>query len=184
MSGGALWGSMKSATLDTSAVIATFDPARDGHPAMQRLKEAWEAGRLRLCVSRRTLAELQEKPQDEKLAFAQKLETLPYYMIGTWDDFEPGITWSDLAGTWNDAKVNEALQKALPVRAKVKLRDRGIIIDSMRAGVALLVTTDSFLLARADAIENATGVRPVHPDNAVSRLLSDQEGMVAPQLGD
>jgi hypothetical protein len=133
---------------------------------MQRLVVQWEAGQRRLYVSRRTLAELRRKP-DDKLAFAERLEVLPYYMIGTWDDFEEGITWNDLAGTWNDAKINDALQRALPVRAKVGIRDRGILVDSMMAGVRRVVTTDQYLLDRADGIEQAVGVRPVHPDEVL-----------------
>lgn len=162
---------MNSATLDTCAVIAAFEPARDGHSAMQRLKELWQDGKLRLCVSLRTVSELRKKA-DEKLAFAQLLEQLPYYMIGTWDDFDPSVSWKDLAGTWDDAKVNQRLQKVLPVRAKVKLRDRGIIIDSMMRGVGFLITTDSFLLNRAEGIEKTAGVRPLHPDEALSVLIT------------
>ena len=154
---------MERLTLDTSAVITAFEPTRGGHAAMQRLVTEWRAGHWRLCVSRRTLAELQKKP-DDKLTFAEQLEVLPYYMIGTWDDFEERITWADLAGTWNDAKANEKLQKALPVRAKVGLRDRGILVDSMMAGVRRVVTTDQYVLDRAEGIEKATGVRPVDPD--------------------
>ena len=162
---------MKTATLDTSTVITAFEPSQDGYSAMRRLIEASKAGKLRLVISKRTLYELREKP-DEKLTFAESLEILPYYLLGTWNNLEQDpVTWQELAGTWDDAKVNQALQEALPVRARVKLRDRGIIIDSMQAGVKLLVTKDSFLLDREDGIENATGVRPVHPDEAVSFLL-------------
>ncbi len=150
-------------TLDTSAVITAFEPARPGYAPMQRLIAQWESGQRRLYVSRRTLAELRQK-QDDKLAFAERLEVLPYYMIGTWDDFEQGITWNDLAGTWNDAKTNDALQRALPVRAKVGILDRGILVDSMMTGVRQMVTTDQYLLDRADGIEQAVGVRPVRPD--------------------
>ena len=162
---------VKSATLDTSAVIAAFDPAREGHLAMHRLIQAWQADHVRLVLSKRTLYELREKP-DDKLAFAESLEVLPYYMIGAWKDLaEDPVTWNDLAGTWDDARVNQALQEVLPVRARVKLRDRGIIIDSMQARVRLLVTTDSFLLDRADGIERPTGVRPVHPNEALPHLV-------------
>jgi hypothetical protein len=163
---------VKSATLDTSAVITAFEPCRDGHPAMRRLIQASQAGQVRLVVSKRTLYELREKP-DDKLAFAESLEILPYYMIGLWKDLDQDpIAWNDLAGTWDDAKVNQSLQEVLPVRARVKLRDRGIVIDSMQAGIELLVTTDSFLLDRANGIERVTRVRPVHPNEAASRLIS------------
>jgi len=154
-------------TLDTSAVITAFEPTRRGYAAMKRLIAQWKAGQRRLYVSRRTLAELRQKP-DDKLVFAELLEVLPYYMIGTWDDFEHGITWNDLAGTWNVGKINDALQKALPVRARVGILDRGIIVDSMMAGVRRVVTTDEYLLGRAASIEQATGVRPVHPDEEPS----------------
>ena len=162
---------MQSATLDTSAVIAAFEPSRDGHLAMRRLIGAWQAGHVRLVLSKRTLYELREKP-DEKLAFAESCEILPYYMIGAWKNLaDDPLTWNDLAGTWDDARVSQTLQEVLPVRARVKLRDRGIIIDSMQEGIDLLVTTDSFLLGRADGIERVTRVRPVHPNEAASRLI-------------
>src|SRR3990172_1933375 len=120
---------MKAATLDTCAVIAAFDKTRSGHVAMCLLKEAWERGQIRLVISRRTLHELRKKP-DNALAFAEKLEVLPYYAIGDWNDCDD-VSWDQLGGTWDDAARMDGLQRALPVRKKVKIKDRGILVDSM-----------------------------------------------------
>ncbi len=159
----------KAATLDTCAVIAAFNRHRLGHAAMCLLKEASEGGSVRLVVSRRTLYELRKKP-DDALAFAEKLDVLPYYAIGHWDDLDD-VSWGQLAGTWGDIGQNDALQHALPVRKKVKIKDRGIIVDSMQARILILVTTDSYVFGRADAIQRVTGVRPVTPEEAVRALL-------------
>jgi len=112
---------------------------------------------------------LRKKP-DDALAFAERLEVLPYYAIGHWDDLDD-VSWDQLAGTWENIEQNDALQQALPVRKRVKIKDRGIVVDSMRAGILIVVTTDSYVLNRADAIQNATGVRPIAPEEAVKALL-------------
>jgi hypothetical protein len=136
---------------------------------MRLLKEASERGSVRLVVSRRTLYQLNPKP-DDALAFAQRLEVLPYYKIGAWGDFNDA-SWDQLTGTWENNLENDALQQALPVRKGVDIKDRGIIIDSMQAGILILVTNDKFLLSRADDIQKDTGVRPVTPEEAVKALL-------------
>jgi hypothetical protein len=134
------------------------------------LKEASGRGSVRLVVSRRTLYELRKKP-DDALAFAERLEALPYYAIGHWDDLDD-VSWDQLAGTWENIGQNDALQQALPVRKRVKIRDRGIVVDSMQAGILIVVTTDSYVLSRADAIQEATGVRPIPPEEAVKALVN------------
>jgi hypothetical protein len=138
-------------------------------PRCAYFKEAFESGRIRLVVSLRTLYELRKKP-DDALAFAERLEILPYYAIGNWNDLE-GVSWGQLAGAWGDITKNDALQLALPVRKRVKIRERGIIIDSMQAAIPMLVTIDSYVLCRAAAIQKITDVRPVRPEVAAKTLL-------------
>jgi len=159
----------KAATLDTCAIIAAFNRSRSGHAAMCLLKEASGRGSVGLVVSRRTVYELRKKP-DDALAFAERLEVLPYYAIGHWDDLDD-VSWDQLAGTWENIGQNDAMQQALPVRKRVKIKDRGIVVDSMQAGILIPVTTDSYVLSRADAIQKVTGVRPIPPEEAVKALL-------------
>lgn len=158
---------MKIATLDTCAIIAMFRKHRSGHAEMCLLREAYEDGTIRLVISRRTLSELSERA-DEAFSFANRLPILPYYPIGSWNDVSDA-TWEQLAGTWDDGA--DEIQRALPVRNRVKIKDRGILIDSMRAGIELLVTTDGPLLKRADGVQKSTGVRPVSPGQAKGLLL-------------
>jgi hypothetical protein len=86
----------KAATLDTCAVIAAFNRRYPDHAAMCLLKEASTRGSIRLVVSRRTLYELAKKP-DDALAFAERLEVLPYYGIGGWPDRDDVTGLSSLA---------------------------------------------------------------------------------------
>ena len=120
-------------------------------------------------VSRRTLYELHKKP-DEALAFAERLEILPYNKIGPWDD-DNGASWDQLTGTWENNLENDCLQQALPVSKGVGIKDRGIIVDSMKAGILIVVTNEKDWLKRADDIQKDTGVRPVTPEEAVKALL-------------
>ncbi len=157
---------MKTATLDTCAIIAMFNRDRSGHTEMCLLREAYEIGAVRLVVSRRTLGELSKKA-DEAFSFATVLNILPYYPIGSWNDVD--ATWEQVAGSWDEG--SDEIQQNLPVRKKVKIKDRGILIDSMRAGIEVLVTTDGPLLERADEVQKQTGVRPITPEQAVEALL-------------
>ncbi|MGH7813812.1 MAG: hypothetical protein ACREQI_07380 [Candidatus Binataceae bacterium] len=156
---------MKTATLDTCAVIAVFNPERPGHTAMCRIKDAWERGRVRLAVSRRTLYQLRKKPPDAALAFAEKLEIQPYYVIGSWEE-QGDVTWAQCAGTWDDAKKMDELQRVFPVRAGADIFGRGILLDSMKARIQVLVTNDGDVLAKPDDVERITGVRPMKPEEA------------------
>src|SRR5258708_31424161 len=87
-----------AATLDTCAVIRMFKVGLPGQSGMCRLKAAWEDGQIRLFVSRRTLYELRKKP-DDALTFAERVEVLPYYPVGSWADGNDA-SWSQLHGTW------------------------------------------------------------------------------------
>jgi hypothetical protein len=53
----------------------------------------------------------------------------------------------------------------------VDIKDRGIIVDSMKAGILIVVTNEKDWLKRADDIQKDTGVRPVTPEEAVKALL-------------
>lgn len=75
------------------------------------------------------------------------------------------------AGTWEDIVGNDALQQPLPVRKRVKIKDRGINVDSMQARILIFVTIDSDVPRLADVIQQATEVRPVTPEEAVEALL-------------
>ncbi len=130
------------------------------------LRELHENRSVRLVISRRTLGELSNRV-DEAFLFAKGLDILPCYPIGSWND-NSEATWDQMTGTWDGS---EELQRGLPVRNRVKIRDRGILIDSMHAGIELLVTTDGPLLERADEVQKRIGVRPVTPEQAIEALL-------------
>jgi hypothetical protein len=160
-----------AATLDTCAIIRMFEVGLPGQSAMCRLKSAWADGQIRLLVSRRTLYELRRQPPDDALTFAERIEVLPYYPVGSWKDVND-VSWNQLHGTWEDARRLHAVQETLPVRKGVKIKDRGIIIDSIQAGIQIVVTTDKGMIDRHDEVRRITGVRPLSPDEAAAVLAA------------
>jgi hypothetical protein len=157
------------ATLDTCAVIEAFKRDSKHYDAMALLRRAWEEKKILLAISRRTLYQLSKK-EDEAFVFARGLTVLPYYIIGTWNDCDD-VTWSQVAGTWDDGKLLDYLQRSLRISKGADIKDRGIIVDSMQAEIAILVTTDKDLLRGAGKIEQFMKVRSVLPQQAVELLM-------------
>ena len=73
---------------------------------------------------------------------------------------EPHVSWNQLHGTWEDARRLHTVQETLPIHKGVKIKDCGIIIDSMQAGIQIVVTTDKGMVDRHDEVRRTTGVRP------------------------
>ncbi len=141
------------------------------HPFLQHILSAWRSGMIELGVSRHTLAELAKKP-DQAFDIAKSVRTLPYWPIGT--IAEQITTIEDLAGTWEDARLNESSQQELGFLAKAgtTIRDRGALIDTLRAHADVFVTSDKELVAVAPAhrIQERFGVRVVTPSMLASEL--------------
>ena len=160
-----------AATLDACAVVRTFEVGLPYQSGMCLLKAAWEDGQIRLFVSRRTLYELRKK-RDDALTFGEKIEILPSLSNRVLDRPQRrqlGPASRNLGGR---KRLMSGLQRVLPVRKGAKIKDRGTIIDSMQAGVQIVVTTDNGMLDRSDAVYRATGVRPLNPDVAAAILLA------------
>lgn len=122
-------------------------------------------------VSRHTLHQL-EKKADDALKSAKISEVLPYYPIGTIDQLVSTI--AQLAGTWDDARRNEAIQNDLKRLAKsgTDIRDRGAYIDAMSAGLDVFITSDLQLASPGPAsrIFEKYGLRILTPQQFVEEL--------------
>ena len=106
----------------------------------------------RIAVSKHSLSELatgSDKfgPGAENLA--RSVPELPYFPVGTFGELLGTI--GELAGTIGDMKTNEALRKELGTIAKkgTDIRDRGALIDAVRAGATCFVTNDIGLVGSA-----------------------------------
>jgi hypothetical protein len=80
---------------------------------------------------------------------ARSFPELPYFPIGTIGELLGTI--GELSGTIGDMKTNEALRKELGTIAKkgTDIRDRGALIDALRAAANYFVTNDSGLVGSA-----------------------------------
>lgn len=159
------------AVLDANCFIDAVNPSVTMHPYLQRILLAWHSGRIELGVSRHTLAELAKMP-DQALDLAKNIRTLPYWPIGT--IAEQITTIEELSGTWEDAGLNESSQQELGLLAKAgtSIRDRGALIDALRADADVFVTSDRELVAAAPArrIREKFGLRVVTPSFLASEL--------------
>jgi len=161
---------MKKVTLDTNCFIDAFDRSSHAYPYMRRIMEAYRLKKIIITVSRHTLSEIKEPI--EALNFAQTLEILPHYPIGTWG--EQVATWEELAGTLDDAKVNQQLQEELEQLAKSgnDIRDRGAYIDAINAHVDAFVTSDGQFAnsGPAERIKNRFGLRVITPKQLAEEI--------------
>ncbi len=163
--------------LDANCFIDACRPCSPAYSAMQLILAAWKGGNVKVLVSRHTLSELAQKP-DQAYDLARQSGVLPHYPLGTWD--EQVACWDDLAGTWNDAKRKEAIQQKLQELAKSgnDIRDRGPYIDALAAGVDAFVTSDKHLAASAAAerIEQRFALRIITPQALASELEQGLSG--------
>jgi predicted nucleic acid-binding protein len=161
---------MKKVTLDTNCFIDAFDPSSHAHPYMQKIIEAHRVKQIIITVSRHTLSEIKEPI--EALNFAQALEILPHYPIGTWGD--QVATWEDIAGTWSNAKTNQELQEELEQLAKSgnDIRDRGAYIGAINSHVDAFVTSDGQFAnsGPAERIKNRFGLRVITPKQLAEEI--------------
>jgi len=161
---------MEKVTLDTNCFIDSFKPGSYAYPYMQKIMVAHRFHKIIITVSRHTLSEIKEPI--EALNFAQTLEILPHYPIGTFGD--QVATWGQLAGTFEDAKINQELQKELEQLAKSgnDIRDRGAYIDAINAYVDAFVTSDGQFAKSGPAkrIEKRFGLRVITPEQLAEEI--------------
>jgi hypothetical protein len=137
---------------------------------MKAIIEAYQSKTIIITVSRHTLSEITEPI--EALQFAQTVEILPHYPIGTIG--EQVATWEELAGTFKDAEINQELQEELAQLAKSgnDIRDRGAYIDAINAHVYAFVTSDGHFAKSAPAkrIEERFGLRVITPKQLAEEI--------------
>ena len=159
--------------LDTNCFIDAFRPSSHVYTAMNELLSAHEFGLIQITVSRQSLNELEQSP-DQALSLARKFEILPHFPLGSWND--QVATWDQLEGTWNDARRNDEIQQELKNLAKAgnDIRDRGAYIDALRAGVDVFVTSDKQFVASSPAkrIENRFGLRVLSPEQLYAEICA------------
>jgi predicted nucleic acid-binding protein len=158
--------------LDANCFIDAVTPSAHGHEAMRRIFVAQDKYQIALFVSRQTLHELEARP-DEALALARKIKTLPHYSIGTYD--EQVGTWSEEAGTWDDGREDDLRQDIMAKQAKSgnDIRDRGALIDALRANCDVFVTSDGQLskTGPAQRLESKFPIRIRTPAQFVTEFI-------------
>lgn len=109
---------------------------------------------------------------DDALKLALTLPLLPYYPIGTISELLGTI--DGLAGTFDDMRANHALQVRLESLAKAgtDLRDRGAVVDALRAKADAFVTSDGQLCKKGPAsrVLSAFSLRVVTPQALAQEL--------------
>jgi predicted nucleic acid-binding protein len=140
--------------------------------------EAHYSKQIVITVSRHTLSEIKEPI--EALNFAQACEILPHYPIGTFG--EQVAAWEEVAGTFEDAKINQEIQEELEQLAKSgnDIRDRGAYIDAINAHADAFVTSDGQFAKSGPAqrIEKRFGLRVITP-----KQLAEKIDMAGPAVG-
>lgn len=130
--------------LDANCFIDAVSPGAHAHVAMQQILCAGQQGRVRLLVSLQTISELEAR-DDMALELARQTERLPHFAIGSWG--EQVGAWNDEAGTWADGKADDVRQEQISRLAKSgnDIRDRGALIDALRADCDFFITSDGQL---------------------------------------
>jgi predicted nucleic acid-binding protein len=161
---------MKKVTLDTNCFIDSFKPKSCAYPHMKKIIEAHQSKKIIITASRHTLSEIKEPV--EAVQFAQTVEILPHYPIGTFG--EQVAAWGELAGTFKDAEINQELQEELEKLAKSgnDIRDRGAYIDAINARVDAFVTSDGHFAKSGPAkrIEERFGLRVITPEQLAEEI--------------
>ena len=131
--------------LDTNCFIDAVNRHAHAYEAMRQILDAYKEGLVKLSVSLQTLHELEARP-DAALDMANQIERLPHYSIGFWDE-QVGSS-EDEAGTWADGKGDDERQEQIARLAKSgnDIRDRGALIDALRAECDFFVTSDGQLV--------------------------------------
>lgn len=159
--------------LDANCFINAVTLGAHAHGAMRQILGAHEEGLIDLYVSLQTLHELGKKP-DTALELAKGVERLPHYSIGTWD--EQVGTWNDEAGTWADGKLDDDRQGLMEKLAKSgnDIRDRGALVDALRAQCNFFITSDGQLSkpGPASLLEASFPIRIRTPEQYVDQHLS------------
>ena len=161
---------MQKVTLDTNCFIDSFKPGSYAYPYMQKIIEAHNSNKIIITVSRHTLSEIKEPT--EALNFAKACEILSHFPIGTFG--EQVAAWKELAGTFEDAKINQEIQEELEQLANSgnDIRDRGAYIDAINAHVDAFVTSDGQFAKSgpAERIEKRFGLRVVTPKQLADEI--------------
>jgi predicted nucleic acid-binding protein len=151
------------AALDTNCFIDAVEPTKAPFHALQTIFSARDAGQILIMVSRHSLHEILMPETAWQLA--QTASVLPYWPIGMIS--EQVATIEQLAGTWEDAHRNEAIQQELKKLAKSgnDIRDRGAYIDALRGGADFFVTSDRHLVGSrpAESIRKQFGLAVLTP---------------------
>lgn len=160
--------------LDTNCWI---DASRYANSESARLLAAARRRGHRIAISKHSLSELVAGTQSfgpDAEALARDFEELPYFPIGRVDELLGTI--DELSGTIVDIKVNDALRERLGSLAKrgTDIRDRGALIDAIRAGADCFVTSDRGLVSAGPRkrLESALPIRVCTPTELLSAVGS------------
>ncbi len=160
---------------DANCFIDAVDARSHSYPYLKTILELRDRGLLKLFISRHSLYEIQKS--QNAIDLANTCEILPYHPIGTWGDQEI-VKWGALAGTWNDAKINQTVQEDIQNLAKsgTDIRDRGAYIDALRAAVDVYMTSDRQLAGNGSAprIAGKYGLKILTP-----KQFAEETGLIS-----
>ncbi|HNV45693.1 MAG TPA: hypothetical protein PKJ16_01545 [Spirochaetota bacterium] len=131
-------------SIDTNCIISLFHDSDDIHGPMQCINGFFQQGKISLFVSIKALDELkEEKPRE----FALTLPKLPSYPISKWG--EQVGSWCATNGSWKEASQVEDVHRYVKcvLSAKMGLRDRQIVFDSIYGNMDALLTRDKKILS-------------------------------------
>ncbi len=157
--------------VDTNCFIDATTPSSPNHDAARRLFEAGETGQITLFVSHHTLQEL-SRVEDAAYELGRRINVLGCYPFETWDDLVG--TWNDLRGTWDEIGVSDETQREMRelANAGTDIRDRGALLDALRADLDVFVTSDNQLAKEGPAsrIASRFGIRVLTPSSVLELL--------------
>lgn len=163
---------MTLVALDTNCFIDAVTPSAHAYQAMRQILSAQA---LELRVSLHTIHELEisnESHPDAALKLAQAVPRLPYFPIGAINELLGRIDGLD--GTLDDMEINQSLELRLESLSKAgtDLRDRGAVVDALRAGVDAFITSDGQLCKKGPAarIEAELRIRVLTPESLAQAL--------------
>ncbi len=161
--------------LDTNCFINAQSASSHEHLAAKAIIEAGIRKQIEIGVSKHSLNELERASgefPDGAFELALAVPLIPYFPVGTYDELLGA--YDDLAGSYDDMEANDDLQQRLGSLAKAgtSLGDRGAVVDAVRSGAAVFVTSDGELSKTGPAarIQKHLGLRILTPTALAQEL--------------
>ncbi len=128
-----------------------IEASKDSSSAAARMLARARLLGYRIAVSKHSRSELEASSEmygPEAARLAAEYEEIPYFPIGTISQLLGTI--SELSGTLDDMFANDRLRESLASIATqgTDIRDRGALIDALRSGAQIFVTSDKGIVGK------------------------------------